>query len=155
MVQFSSSKLKCNFETLLKFFYSEYGRCVLFQIKSQVSELSLNSFKNKFVNQTDLSCNFEKANFNSLYVNICRVDWSILKRAECVDEACDMFESILSSLYDSYVAKTRRKPSKYHPWLNGNIIKDLESWKNISRRKYDTTKEETIWNQYKIIRAKV
>lgn len=102
----------------------------------------------------NLSYNFKKADFVSLYSHIINIDWLCLKQCVDVNDACDLFYEILYSLFDMYVPKTKPRNINYDPWFTHAIIKDIKKKSQIWA-KFKKDKNENTYREFKNLRAKI
>lgn len=72
---------------------------------------------------TELTYNFKKADFLSMYNLFLNTDWSFLNNIKSVDELVDSFYERIYEVLDYCVSQHSLKSSKYPVWYNRSIIK--------------------------------
>ncbi|GJQ76743.1 hypothetical protein Trydic_g15586 [Trypoxylus dichotomus] len=105
-----------------------------------------------FPGNNNVSYNFSKANFLSLYSDMLAVDWSFLDEYSDVDVAVEAFYNTLYSVIDRSVEKTKRPTSTFPPWFSAKIKQRLKL-KEFYFKKWKRTKAIYYFNEFKRLRS--
>lgn len=98
---------------------------------------------------------FKNVNNDDLKSDISNVDWNSIYVSESMDEKVDIFNEKLSAIYDKHVPlrqiSNKRDPC---PWITGNI-KSLMKERDLLYKQYVKTKNQNIWETYKVLRNRI
>ena len=102
----------------------------------------------------ELAYNFRRANFQSLYAELCDTDWTVLDGFDDVDVCVDAFYDTLYSILDRHVPKRRVGRSHFPPWYSNEIKINLKN-KEYFRKKWIRTRNDSYQVEFRRLRALV
>lgn len=100
------------------------------------------------------SYNFRKCDFINLYKSLCDINWDALYEYRELDSACDFFYNTLYTTLDIFVPKYIPHQSKYPPWFDSTIIKNIKL-KSSFWKKYKLTNCNEAYSDFKKLRTKI
>lgn len=102
-----------------------------------------------------LRYNFRKCDFNRLYTDLLKTDWSFLDDLSDADHALAKFYEALTDKIDASTPKytSRSTASQYPTWFSGSVISNLKH-KEFYRRKWKATKSEFYFNEFRKLRVR-
>lgn len=80
--------------------------------------------------------NFTKADFFGLYKHLQAVDWNSLTALTNVNECLDSFYETFHNSLAEFVPKTSRKPCKFPPWFNVELINLTKERRKLEKKRY-------------------
>jgi hypothetical protein len=99
--------------------------------------------------------NFHNANFYGMRQSLRFIDWdNVLLDNEDVNESCEKWQQVITSIADQYVAKVRVRDIHHPPWVDREIVHLLHK-KNNLRRKAKVRDTANLWSRFHRLRANI
>jgi hypothetical protein len=99
--------------------------------------------------------NFHNANFYGMRQSLRFIDWdNVLLDNKDVNESCEKWQQVFTSIADQYVAKVRVRDIHHPPWVDREIVHLLHK-KNNLRRKAKVRDSANLWSRFHRLRANI
>ena len=117
-------------------------------------ELNFSSYHNKVPKNHAMTYNFKKADFISLYSDLCNKNFGDIYKINNVNEATDHLYDIISNSVSRFVPMKKTSKKTFPPWFTKHIITDIRR-KEMAWRIYKKSSNTADFENFKLLRTKL